>query len=208
MMNFFAWGDLGRHCLSDKAVRSDHPINAHLEPVNKSTFYLTAVVLNLGELARQPWFAGKKRYPSYTSKDKKALFDNLVRPYLIVDNPGHVFTLARLRMLNSLILYVWNTILLAPMHFLIWSTVDLLLQHLSDRHWVGQKFCTTGTLPIFQEDETTCGWSARSWQGVSSDRKPTILINFQVSERNTDITVKMSQYMQFQMTTDSPLTEL
>ena len=137
MMNFFAWGDLGRHCLSDKAVRSDHPINAHLEPVNKSTFYLTAVVLNLGELARQPWFAGKKRYPSYTSKDKKALFDNLVRPYLIVDNPGHVFTLARLRMLNSLILYVWNTILLAPMHFLIWSTVDLLLQHLSDRHWVG-----------------------------------------------------------------------
>ena len=34
MMNFFAWGDLGRHCLSGKAVRSDHPINAHLEPVN------------------------------------------------------------------------------------------------------------------------------------------------------------------------------
>ena len=52
--------ELGRNVLAGRAVLRDHPLNTSNEYYNVSTFYLTVVVLNLGNLERMPWFANSK----------------------------------------------------------------------------------------------------------------------------------------------------
>ena len=59
-----ALADLGRNVLAGRAVLRDHPLNMSTGVFNTTTYYLTMVVLNLGNLKRIPWFANGKRYPT------------------------------------------------------------------------------------------------------------------------------------------------
>ncbi len=85
--------DLGRNALAGRAVCRDHIFNNSMEYHNVSTFYMTIVVLNLGNIIRQPWFANNKKFPSDIRKVPEKLRENLVLPYLVVNNPGHIITL-------------------------------------------------------------------------------------------------------------------
>ena len=88
-----ALGELGRTALAGKAVLREHALNSSNAFHNLSTYYLTFVVLNLGNLARQPWFANNKKYPRYIRSNPQLLRDKLVLPYLVLHNPGHVISL-------------------------------------------------------------------------------------------------------------------
>lgn len=56
--------------------------------------YLTVTVLNVGNLARMPRFANRKRFPREIREDvPEELGKRLVLPYSIVNNPGHIITL-------------------------------------------------------------------------------------------------------------------
>ena len=54
-------------------------------------YYLTIAVLNLGNILRMPWFANNKKFPRDIVPEK--LRENLVLPYIVVKNPGHIVTL-------------------------------------------------------------------------------------------------------------------
>ena len=54
--------DLGRNALADVCTRSSFEQISW--SFNTTTYYLTMVVLNLGNLKRIPYFANGKRYPS------------------------------------------------------------------------------------------------------------------------------------------------
>ena len=85
--------DLGRNVLAGRAVCRDHVLYDSMEFHNVSTFYLSIVVLNLGNIIRQPRFANNWRYPSEIRNNEVRLRDNLILPYLVVNNPGHIITL-------------------------------------------------------------------------------------------------------------------
>ena len=85
--------DLGRCVLAGRAVCRDHVLYNSVEFHNVSTHYLSVVVLNLGNIIRQPWFANRKRYPSEIRNNEERLRENLVLPHLVVNNPGHIITL-------------------------------------------------------------------------------------------------------------------
>ncbi len=85
--------DLGRNVLAGRAVCRDHILNNSMEYHNVSTYYMTIVVLNLGNIIRQPWFANNKKFPSEIRKVPEKLRENLVLPYLVVNNPGRIITL-------------------------------------------------------------------------------------------------------------------
>ena len=85
--------DLGRNVLAGRAVCRDHILNNSMEYHNVSTYYISVVVLNLGNILRQPWFANNKHFPSEIRKNPAKLCENLVLPYLVVNNPGHIITL-------------------------------------------------------------------------------------------------------------------
>ena len=85
--------ELGRNVLAGRAVLRDHPLNTSQEYFNVSTFYLTVVVLNLGNIRRMPWFANRKKFPREIRDVQEELRQRLVLPYLIVNNPGHIITL-------------------------------------------------------------------------------------------------------------------
>ena len=51
------------------------------------------VVLNLGNMKRIPYFANRKRYPSWIRENWAEMKPRLVLPYLVVNNPGHIITL-------------------------------------------------------------------------------------------------------------------
>ena len=70
--------NLGRHALSGKGALAPHPVNFFESPASIATFYLTAVVLKLGDIRRQPWFSGKRRYPSWIRRDRDLLDANLI----------------------------------------------------------------------------------------------------------------------------------
>ena len=71
----------------------DHHLNMSVEYFNTTTYYLTMVVLNLGNLKRIPYFANRKRYPSWIRENWTEMKKRLVLPYLVVNNPGHIITL-------------------------------------------------------------------------------------------------------------------
>ena len=77
----------------ERTVCRDHVLNNSREYHNVSTFYLSIVVLNLGNILRQPRFANNKRFPSEIRNNPERLRENLVLPYLVVNNPGHIITL-------------------------------------------------------------------------------------------------------------------
>ena len=81
------------HVLAGRAVCRDHVLNNSMEYHNVSTFYMTIVVLNLGNIIRMPWFANNKKFPSHIRNDPEALRENLVLPYLVVNNLGNIITL-------------------------------------------------------------------------------------------------------------------
>ena len=85
--------DLGRNVLAGRAVCRDHVLNNSMEYHNVSTYYLAIVVLNLGNIMRQPRFANRKRFPSEIRNNPERLREHLVLPYLVVNNPGHIITL-------------------------------------------------------------------------------------------------------------------
>ena len=85
--------DLGRNVLAGRAVCRDHVLNNSMEYHNVSTYYISIVVLNLGNINRMPRFANNKRYPSEIRNNAERLRENLVLPYLVVNNPGHIVTL-------------------------------------------------------------------------------------------------------------------
>ena len=85
--------DLGRNVLAGRAVCRDHVLNNSSEYHNVSTYYLAIVVLNLGNIMRQPRFANRKRFPSEIRNNPERLREHLVLPYLVVNNPGHIVTL-------------------------------------------------------------------------------------------------------------------
>ena len=88
-----ALADLGRNVLAGRAVLRDHPLNTSVEYFNTTTYYLTMVVLNLGNLRRIPYFANKKRHPTRIRDTWSEMKKRLVLPYLVVNNPGHIITL-------------------------------------------------------------------------------------------------------------------
>ena len=85
--------ELGRNVLAGRAVLRDHPLNMSVEYFNTTTYYLTMVVLNLGNMKRIPYFANRKRYPSWIRENWSEMKKRLVLPYLVVNNPGHIITL-------------------------------------------------------------------------------------------------------------------
>ena len=85
--------DLGRNVFAGRAVCRDHVLNNSMEYHNVSTYYISIVVLNLGNINRMPWLANNKRFPSEIRKDVEWLREHLVLPYLVVNNPGHIVTL-------------------------------------------------------------------------------------------------------------------
>ena len=86
--------DLGRNVLAGRAVRPDHPTQTSPTFHNVTTYYLTMVVLNLGNIQRMPWFANRKQLPREIRDVPHLMKDNLVLPYLVVNNPGHIITLS------------------------------------------------------------------------------------------------------------------
>ena len=88
-----ALAELGRNVLAGRAVLSDHPLNMSVEYFNTTTYYLTMVVLNLGNIKRIPYFANRKRYPSWIRENWSEMKKRLVLPYLVVNKPGHIITL-------------------------------------------------------------------------------------------------------------------
>ena len=88
-----ALADLGRNVLAGRAVLRDHPLNMSTGVFNTTTYYLTMVVLNLGNLKRIPWFANGKRYPTRIRENWAEMKPRLVLPHLVVNNPGHIITL-------------------------------------------------------------------------------------------------------------------
>ena len=85
--------DLGRNVLAGRAVCRDHVLYNSMEYHNVSTFYISVVVLNLGNINRIPRLANNKRYPSEIRNNEERLRENLVLPHLALNNPGHVITL-------------------------------------------------------------------------------------------------------------------
>ena len=85
--------DLGRCVLAGRAVCRDHVLYNAVDFHNVSTHYLSIVVLNLGNIIRPPWFANRKRFPSEIRNNEERLRENLILPYLVVNNPGHIVTL-------------------------------------------------------------------------------------------------------------------
>eukprot|EP00434_Breviolum_minutum_P035859 symbB.v1.2.031757.t1/scaffold3722.1/size85039/1 len=85
--------DLGRNALAGRAVLRDHPLNMSAGVNNTTTYYLTMVVLNLGNLKRIPYFANGKRYPTRIRENWAEMKPRLVLPHLVVNNPGHIITL-------------------------------------------------------------------------------------------------------------------
>ena len=85
--------DLGRNVLAGRAVCRDHPLYDTMEFHNVSTYYLSIVVLNLGNIIRQPRFANNYRYPSEIRNNEERLRENLILPHLVLNNPGHIITL-------------------------------------------------------------------------------------------------------------------
>jgi len=85
--------DLGRNVLAGRAVLRDHPLKTSQGYFNVTTYYLTMVVLNLGNIRRIPYFANKKRYPTHIREDTLEMRKRLVLPNLVVNNPGHIITL-------------------------------------------------------------------------------------------------------------------
>ena len=75
--------DLGRNVLAGRAVCRDHVLYNAIEYHNVSTFYISVVVLNLGNINRIPRFANNKRYPSEIRKNEEGLHENLVLPHLV-----------------------------------------------------------------------------------------------------------------------------
>jgi len=88
-----ALAELGRSVLARRAVLRDHPLNTSQDYFNTTAYYLTVVVLNLGNLRRIPYFANKKRYPTWIRDNWLEMKKRLVLPYLVVNNPGHIITL-------------------------------------------------------------------------------------------------------------------
>ena len=88
-----ALADLGRNVLAGRAVLRDHPLNMSTGVFNTTTYYLTMVVLNLGNMKRIPYFANGKRYPSRIRDVWAEMKPRLVLPHLVVNNPGHIITL-------------------------------------------------------------------------------------------------------------------
>ena len=74
--------ELGRNALAGRAVLRDHPLNMSPEYFNTTTYYLTMVVLNLGNLKRIPHFANRKRYPREIRGNWEEQKKRLVLPYL------------------------------------------------------------------------------------------------------------------------------
>ena len=85
--------DLGRCALAGRAVCRDHVLFNAVDFHNVSTHYFSIAVLNLGNIIRLPWFANRKRYPSEIRNNEERLRENLILPYLVVNNPGHIVTL-------------------------------------------------------------------------------------------------------------------
>ena len=85
--------ELGRNVLAGRAVLRDHPLNTSQDYFNVTTFYLTMVVLNLGNIRRIPYFANRKRFPSRIRDDVLEMRKRLVLPHLVVNNPGLFITL-------------------------------------------------------------------------------------------------------------------
>ena len=85
--------DLGRNVLQGRAVLRDHPLNTSQDYFNVTTYYLTMVVLNLGNIRRVPWFANRKRFPTCIRENTLEMRKRLVLPHLVVNNPGHIITL-------------------------------------------------------------------------------------------------------------------
>ena len=85
--------ELGRNALAGRAVLRDHPLNMSPEYFNTTTYYLTMVVLNLGNMRRIPRFANRKRYPREIRENWQEQKKRLALPYLVVSNPGHIITL-------------------------------------------------------------------------------------------------------------------
>ena len=85
--------DLGRCVLAGRAVCRDHVLYNAVDFHNVSTHYFSIVVLNLGNIIRPPWFANRKRFPSEIRNNEERLRENLILPYLVVNNPGHIVTL-------------------------------------------------------------------------------------------------------------------
>ena len=88
-----ALADLGRNVLAGRAVLRDHPLNTSQDYFNVTTYYLTMAVLNLGNIRRIPWFANKKRYPTWIRENTLEMRKRLVLPHLVFNNPGHIITL-------------------------------------------------------------------------------------------------------------------
>ena len=88
-----ALADLGRNVLAGRAVLRDHPLNMSTGVYNTNTYYLTMVVLNLGNMKRIPHFANNKRYPREIRDVWAEMKPRLVLPHLVVNNPGHIVTL-------------------------------------------------------------------------------------------------------------------
>ena len=109
-----ALADLGRNVLAGRAVLRDHPLNTSQDYFfPTTTYYLTMVVLNLGNLRRIRYFANKKRYPSRIRDTWSEMKKRLVLPYLVVNNPGHILFAKVLILLNIPISVLNNTMLLA-----------------------------------------------------------------------------------------------
>ena len=70
----FGLTDLGRTALAGREAR---PLNRTGERVSTDRYYMSLVVLNLGDLKRQAYFAGEIRYPSWIRNDKSKLRDHL-----------------------------------------------------------------------------------------------------------------------------------
>ena len=85
--------ELGRNALAGRAVLREHHLNMSPEYFNTTTYYLTMVVLNLGNMKRIPYFANGKRYPTRIRDNWTEMKKRLVLPYLVVNNPGHIVTL-------------------------------------------------------------------------------------------------------------------
>ena len=85
--------DLGRNVLQGRAVLRDHPLNTSQDYFNVTTYYLTMVVLNLGNIRRVPWFADRKRFPTCIRENTLEMRKRLALPHLVVNNPGHIITL-------------------------------------------------------------------------------------------------------------------
>lgn len=88
-----ALGELGRNSLAGRAVLSTHPRSYSAEGHNVDTFYLSIVVLNLGNINRMPYFAGVKRYGREIRDNPTRLREKLVLPHMVLNNPGHIVTL-------------------------------------------------------------------------------------------------------------------